>query len=139
MLVLAASLMMAASPLEDAADIQRAIEGFVAAYNAGNLDAVVAYYDEHLVKIRQGAAPESRADVARRLAEVFKAFSGRLEVQNDEVLVAGDLAITRGTLRVFLTPRAGGDVQRIERRYLEVWRRHNGRWVVFRSLDNSAS
>jgi ketosteroid isomerase-like protein len=117
-------------------DIKRAIDEFIIAYNSGDIRAVLSCYADDLVKLRQGAPPETKPEVARRVVEVFDKFHTRVDVSNDEILVAGELAFTRGNFRVTLTPKAGGEAQTIDRRYLELWRKENGRWLVVRTMDN---
>lgn len=117
-------------------EITRAIDEFVNAYNNGDIDAVLACYGDDLVKLRQGAPPETKPEVARRAAGVFDKFHTRVDVSNDEILIAGALAFTRGSFRVTLTPKADGETQTIDRRYLELWRKENGRWLVVRTMDN---
>lgn len=116
--------------------IAATISEFVNAYNAGDLDRVLAYYGDDLVKVRQGARPETKSETARRLAEVFAQFHSRVEVVTDEIHASGEMAFTRGSFRVTLTPKAGGEAQIIERRYLEIWRKEGGRWLVVRTMDN---
>ncbi|HSB09993.1 MAG TPA: DUF4440 domain-containing protein [Blastocatellia bacterium] len=122
--------------MSDQKAIESAIAEFVKAYNAGDIDGVLAYYADDLIKIRNGAAAETKSDTARRVAAVFEKFRSRVDVVNDEVRTSGDIAYTRGSFRVTLTPKTGGDSQVIERRYLEIWRKENGRWVVARTMDN---
>jgi ketosteroid isomerase-like protein len=118
-------------------EIRRAIDEFINAYNSGDIQAVLATYGDDLIKLRQGAPPETKPEVARRVAEVFNKFHSRVDVSNEEILVAGELAFTRGSFRVTLTPKAGGgETQTIDRRYLELWRKENGRWLVVRTMDN---
>jgi ketosteroid isomerase-like protein len=123
--------------MTDKQQIEAAIGRFIAAYNAGDAAALVSCYDAELVKLRQGAPPESRDETAARISNVMAGYAGRLEVKNDEFLISGDLAVVRGELRIELTPRAGGPGQSLQRRFLEVWRRKNGQWLVFRTMDNS--
>ena len=117
-------------------EIRRAIGEFVNAYNRGDIDAMLACYGDDLLKLRQGAPPETKPEVAGRVAEVFDTFHTRVDVSNDEILVAGEMAFSRGSFCVTLTPKAGGDTQTIDRRYLELWRKENGRWLVVRTMDN---
>jgi len=116
--------------------ILAAIQAFVVAYNSGNMTELLARYDDDLVKMRQGADPESKQETARRLREVFDRFNTHVEVSNTEVVVSGDIAFTRGSFRVTLTPRDGGERQLISRRYLEIWRKRVGAWKVARTMDN---
>jgi len=69
---------------------------------------------------------------------MFEKFNSRVDVSNDEIQVAGDLSFTRGSFSVTLTPKAGGESQTVERRYLEIWQKENGRWLVVRAMDNVA-
>jgi ketosteroid isomerase-like protein len=117
-------------------EIKRAIDEFVRAYNSGDIHAVLACYGDDLIKLRQGAPPETKPEVAQRVAEVFNKFHSRVEVTIDEIVAAGEFAFTRGSFRVTLTAKAGGEPQTIDRRYLELWRREHGRWLVIRTMDN---
>jgi len=117
--------------------IEDSISEFVRVYNAGNLEGVLAYYTEDLIKVRQGGPAETKAETAKRVAGVFDKFRSRVNVSNDEIRVSGQMAYTRGAFRVTLTPKAGGEPQVIERRYLEIWRKENGRWRVARTMDNT--
>jgi len=118
-------------------EIVGAIANFTAAYNAGDIDAIARYYSDSLLKLRNGAPPESKSDVIRRIKSTFRDFAGHLEVTNHEIEISQDLAFTRGSFVVTLTPRGGGQPTVIRRRYLEIWRREGGRWVACRAMDNS--
>ncbi len=123
--------------LNEEKTIEASISEFIRVYNAGNLEGVLAYYSDDLIKIRQGGPAETKAETAKRVAGVFDKFHSRVDVTNDEIRVSGEMAYTRGTFRVTLTPKAGGEPQMIERRYLEIWRKEDGRWRVARTMDNT--
>ena len=116
--------------------IENAVTKFIVAYNAGDLDGLLNYYTDDLVKFRHGVAPETKSDIASRLKTVFQNYQSRVEVTNDETEISGDMAFTRGSYRVTLTSRNGGDQQIFARRYLEIWRKEAGRWTVVRAMDN---
>jgi uncharacterized protein (TIGR02246 family) len=123
--------------MSDEQEIRQAIAQFVEAYNAGDADRIASYYADDLVKLRAGAPAEAKDDTVRRVKDVMARFQGHLEVHNDEITVAGNMAFTRGRLSITLTPRGEGAPQTIERRYLEVWRKDAGRWRVIRTMDNA--
>lgn len=125
--------------MSDQKAIEAAIAEFVKAYNAGDLNRVLDYYTDDLIKIRQGAPAETKSETAQRVAAVFAKFHSRVDVVTDEIRASGDIAFTRGSFRVTLTPKAGGESQVIERRYLEIWRKEHGRWLVARTMDNTVS
>ena len=55
--------------------IARQIEEFIRAYEAGDLAGVMDYYSPDMIKLRQNAPPESRAETQERVAGVFRDFS----------------------------------------------------------------
>lgn len=123
--------------VSDRKAIETSISEFTAAYNAGDLAAVIKYYGEDLVKVRNGAPPETKSDTTQRIKEVFENYRSRVEVRTDEIQVHGEMAFTRGSFRVTLTPRTGlGQAQVFDRRYLEIWRKDQGHWQVVRTMDN---
>ena len=124
---------------DDRAQILQAIDGFVAAYNAGNIDALLPLYADDLIKLSQGRAAESKVEVAARLHALFAQYDRCLEAGIDELEILGDLAYTRGWIKITLTPKAGGTPLRVERRSLEIWRKRGGRWVAVRTMDNESA
>ena len=123
--------------MNDQKAIEVAIAEFVRAYNAGNLEAVMSYYASDLIKLRQGSSRETKAETAQRVKTVFDQYNSRVDVVTDEIHVAGETAYTRGSFRVTLTLKGGGEPQTIDRRYLEIWRKEHGRWLVVRAMDNT--
>jgi adenylate kinase family enzyme/ketosteroid isomerase-like protein len=121
----------------DEATIKSAISGFINAYNNGDIEGVLACYADDLIKVRNGAPPETKLETGKRVAAVFEKFHSRVDVVIDEIQVSGNLAYTRGSFRVTLSPKAGGDPQVVERRYLEIWHKDRGRWLVARTMDNA--
>jgi ketosteroid isomerase-like protein len=123
--------------MTDKEQIEAAIGRFIAAYNASDIAALMGCYDDTLIKLRQGAPPESRLEAEQRISQVMARYEGHLEVRNDEILVSGDLAVVRGELRIELLSRTAGDKQFLQRRFLEIWRKTDGEWRVIRTMDNS--
>ncbi len=122
--------------MKEREEIGAAIAGFKKAYDSGDLEGVLAYYTEDLIKLRDGAPAETKPDLAARLAEVFKKFHSTVDPIVDEVMVSGDLAVVRGTFHVTLTSKHGEEKHALNRRYLEVWQRQDGWWKVARTMDN---
>jgi ketosteroid isomerase-like protein len=118
-------------------EILAAIARFRDAYEAGDADGVGRCYSDSLVKLRQGAAPETKDEVVSRVRAVLRESAGRLEVTNEEIEARGDLAFVRGRFVVTLLPRAGGPATEIRRRFVEIWRKEDGAWRVARTLDNA--
>lgn len=123
--------------MNDQKAIEAAISEFIRVYDAGDIDSLLNYYRDDMIKVRNGAPPENKSQLTQRLREVFSKYRSNVEVANDEIEVYGELAFTRGSFKVTLTPRDGGESQTLSRRYLEIWRKENGRWQVVRAMDNS--
>ena len=47
--------------LNEEKTIEASISEFIRVYNAGNLEGVLAYYSDDLIKIRQGGPAETKA------------------------------------------------------------------------------
>ena len=122
--------------MDDEAAIRQSIEKFIAAYKAGDLEAILAYYSEDLIKMRHGSPAEKKPETASRIREAFRNYKTDIRVTIDEIVVSGNFAFTRGYFEVTLTPRNGGDPIPIPRHYLEIWRKENGTWRVLRTMDN---
>lgn len=128
----------------DVAAIQAAIEAFVAAYNAGDVERCLEVYSDDWVDMphetRTLVGRAAKEAMAARFRHIFARFRPRLELDTEEIRVSGDMAFDRGTLVVALEPKAGGVTQELRARFLEVWRREpGGAWKVVRSMDNAAA
>ncbi len=119
----------------DSDAIRSAVDQFIAAYNRSDVDALLSIYADDLVKLRHRAEPESKRETEERLRSFFETNRGHLSVQNDELIVSGDVAFTRGSLIIVTQARSGGEPQTIRRRFVELWRKEGGRWKVARTMD----
>lgn len=120
----------------DLQTIESNLAKLVEAYNEGDLDGVLPFYNYDLVTLRQGNSPQSKAEVAWRLSETFNKFDTLFEVETEEIAVSGELAFTRGIYRMTFTFRNKRKVKVIERRFLTIWKKVNEDWLIFRSMDN---
>jgi ketosteroid isomerase-like protein len=120
-------------------EIRHAIDRFAVAYRSGDLDALLAYYSEDLIKDRAGALSEHKAQTAERIREIFATHSTDIAVTVDEIVSSGDLAFVRGSFAINLTSRSGGRTREVVRRYLEIWRHEPAGWRVFRTMDNETT
>jgi ketosteroid isomerase-like protein len=78
--------------MSDQKAIELGISEFVRAYNAGDIAKVLSYYGDDLIKIRNGAPPETKSETAERVAAVFANFNTRVDVVIDEISVSGESA-----------------------------------------------
>lgn len=106
------------------------------AFTRGDVQACAALYTDDAVILSENA-PAVRG--RRAIAAFFNDQVARdilFSTDSDVSVVSGDLGIDQGTYRVRDT-RRGLDVEYGD--YLNVWKRTNGEWRVFRSMYNVTS
>lgn len=122
-------------------DPGRAVEavrtGFAAAFARGDVEGLLDHYDPEYVDVSTGVAVRGKGDMRTAFEETFRRFDGRLDIRAEEVLVNGTWAVERGTFEIHLVDRSSRVETVSRRRYLELLvRRADGRWYIFRDLDN---
>jgi uncharacterized protein (TIGR02246 family) len=112
-LVLALAFASACAPkVDDPADVQavkQSVETFAKAMNAGDGEGLVSvmtektiYADNHFPVVVGRSAVKQMYDAQ------FGMFTAAFQAPVDEVRVVGDLAVSRGTWTITLTPKAAG-------------------------------
>jgi ketosteroid isomerase-like protein len=107
-----------------------------AAFTRGDYEACAALYTDDAVILSENA-PAVRGH--RAIAAFFHDQVARdilFSTDSSVSLVSGNLGVDQGTYRVRDT-RRGMDVEYGD--YLNVWRRSDGKWRVFRSMYNVTS
>jgi uncharacterized protein (TIGR02246 family) len=119
-------------------EIKAGVRDWVAAYSAGDADAIAAKYSENAVVM----APGAPASVGREAIRAFiasdsaasKAAGVTLVISDgDEVGVMGDLAWHSGAYTVNDATGAAVD----SGNYLEVQQNMDGKWMIIRDMWNS--
>ena len=122
--------------MSDREEIDAEVKRFAKAYESGDLATLMSIYTDDLIKSRNDSPCESKMQTEQRIARVFAEFNGKLKVDNQEIVVCGEMAYIRGAFEVEITPRGGGVSRWLRRRFLEIWRKENGHWRVSRTMDN---
>jgi ketosteroid isomerase-like protein len=127
--------------VREARRVVEADESWLAAFNRGDVEALVAIYDPDVVVMPPDRADlHGRAAVAAWLAEVFRESAARQVILHDEVGVEGRTAFLRGRFELELTTRASGEVTRLRGKHLVLWRRDTGgAWLAYRDLWSVAA
>lgn len=119
------------------AAIRATIDRFVAAYNRGDVDALMRFYTEDFAYMALGQPTGDRQVLERGFRATLARFAGHVAITPDEIHVAGDVAFERGALVMTMTPRDGGAVETRRLRYLNVRRRSaSGEWQLWRVMNN---
>ena len=133
---------VAAAPAADAAADEQAIRAvnpaWFKAHQAGDADALAAFYAEDAVLNPPGAAPVRgsaaiREAFSKELAAMAAAGLSQSAGANPEFEVSGDLGYEWNTYTV--TDKSGKTVD--TGKYLSVFGRRNGKWMIVRDIWNS--
>ncbi|NQW10443.1 MAG: nuclear transport factor 2 family protein [Alphaproteobacteria bacterium] len=142
--VLAAGLLWAAStgvlaqsPEQDAAAVEKALRDWTEAFNTGRVDRVCDLFAPELIAHYRGQ-PEKTHD---SLCTALQADLGggpkqyRYELDLHEIIVSGDLAVARFIWTLTARDRAGGATERSADRGIDIFRRQpDGAWRIIRFI-----
>ena len=101
---------------------------FQKAFNAGDLQGLVALYEPDAILIPQpGSEPVQGIQAIRSTLEGFLALRGKIELETKHVVRYGDIALLRGAWRLRGTGPDGKPVEMVHGS-AEVVRRQPGSW-----------
>jgi ketosteroid isomerase-like protein len=130
----------AAAAAAEAETLRALEETVVAAFKAGEIDALAALYPEDVLVL----APNQPTLVGKdEVLAWLQGFFGQFTVDEfaspvEEVVVADAWAFSRGTFGWTLSPKAGGDPVRDGGKFIVIWRRApDGSWMRARVIWNS--
>ena len=126
---------------EDTAAINQLRFDWAAAYNAGDIDALVGMYTDDYVDYPNDAPTYTGLDALRTSFEgQLTGMDASATVTSEELMLFGDHAVDRGTFESVLVPEGGGDPVSVSGRYMVVLHRQaDGTWKLARGIDNTAT
>ena len=112
------------------------VSDYTTAWNAGDLDAVTALYDDEATSMPPDEPAVSGVDALRAwYAPAFEAYSFELTTTVDEALVACDLAVLRTSYDQRITPKDGSPPMTQRGSWLIVLREQDDRsWKLWRDM-----
>lgn len=133
-------------PADTADDIEAAMEAIdgvreahIAAVNNGDPDAWAAVYADDGVQMPpHGPANRGSGSIRSWCKAFLSPFHAAFMQLVCEVHVAGDWAFERGSYKITLSPRAGGEPVQDVGKYLTIYERQDGgQWRIARDIWNS--
>lgn len=104
------------------------------AFNAKDLDAMTAFYAEDAVLLPPNAPAIFGRDAVRATIQEMFAAGIAIELEDLEIKVEGDLGYKAGRYRT-----RGEDGSLVDRgKYIEIWSKVDGSWVLHRDIWNSS-
>jgi ketosteroid isomerase-like protein len=117
----------------DRAGIEAQARVWADAVVAGDFDTVVTLYEADAVLLPDGAPPVVGTEALRAFFTAFPDVQ-KVALHQVEVNGHGALAYVMGTFRMkLLVPGASEPIEQFGR-YCEIWRRHDGVWLIARDL-----
>jgi ketosteroid isomerase-like protein len=127
----------AADTSADQAVMRDGTKAWVDAYNAGDADKIVALYAEAGVVMPPDAPAVAGHDALRRylVADIASSKAAGLSFMlgEESAGVSGDLGWHSGTYKV----NGAGGATVGTGKYLEVWRKAEGKWLIIRDVWNN--
>jgi uncharacterized protein (TIGR02246 family) len=131
-------------PTETDEDVETAVNAayqeYASSLNAGDADRWVALWTEDGVQMPSGRpANVGKETIASGLHGALERFSfSDMQINTEEVQVAGDWAYARGTYTVTYLPKDGSDPIFIDGKYMSIFQKQSGgSWKLHRDIFNS--
>jgi ketosteroid isomerase-like protein len=133
LLAIAALAACAAPPSTDSSELAATTETFESAFNAGDVDGIVNLYHENARLLAPNAEMRQGHTAVRADFESMITAGLKIEFENVEVSVLGDLGQKIGLYTV-IAP----DGSAVEKgKFVELWKRIDGRWQITGDIWNS--
>lgn len=128
--------------MDDTYLINAAKTEFRDAYNRGNVEQLLAVFDEEGFTDMSDGGPslydeDAREGLRQRATELFSQYDVKLTVIVIKIVVVGDLAYDYGWHEFTLRPKGSEETLHKRHRYLEVWRKNSsGQWRIASFINN---
>ncbi len=112
-------------------------EQWVIATNAGDLQAMEAFYAEEAIVVPPETLPlVGTGAIIRWIDQRREESPFEIETSSHEIVVAGDWAFDRGAYALHLAPRDPAAAAPEYGNYLRLWRKQDGSWKIARDIWN---
>ena len=128
-------------PMNHVYEINVAKSSFREAYNAGNVDRLLAVFADELTDMTAGApsffGANAKSVVRSRLTKLLERYHATLIVTVIVIRVFDNAAFDYGWHALTLVPRDGSKPIPTRQRYFETWRKNsNGEWKIDFYINN---
>jgi ketosteroid isomerase-like protein len=126
--------------LADEAAISNRIADFARAFNAGDVNGVMAAFWDDFVSVESGLPTESGSSALttweNSLKATFEHYDRNLKIIGDQIKVSGNMAFERGSVDLVLIRKGGGEKVIENHRFLDVWEKRRGQWKLIAVMSN---
>jgi len=128
------------SAFADDADksIRAAVKAMEAGVLAGDADKTVAMYAADATLMPPNEPAVKGIDAIRKwFGGMLAAGKVKLDINVDDVLVSGDLAVERGNWALNMVPNGATTAVTDRGKYIVVWQKRDGKWQAVNDIFNS--
>ena len=121
--------------------INMARDAGVAAFNAGDIDQFIDVWlaDDAILMLPNEPSLVGKAAIRDQIQDMFDQYHVHQTLTSEELVIAGEWAFNRISVRETITPKTGGKPFRTENRGIDIYRRQaDGSWKAARSITNSS-
>jgi uncharacterized protein (TIGR02246 family) len=106
---------------------------YATAMNTGDFDLWISLWEDDGIQMPPDAPAVFGKEQIRIVNEKkFEPFEVNVTINNEEVQIEGDLAFSRGTGTISLTPKAGGETISMIGKYLTILKKQkDGFWKIY--------
>ncbi len=118
------------------AAVHQGTKAWTAGWNAGDAAAIAALYADDAVVMAPGGEPATgRAAIEAAMKGALEAAGGsQMKIKPTEVMTSGTMAVEVGT---WVEDGADGS-HKDHGRYMAVWKKVSGKWMIQRDIWNSS-
>jgi uncharacterized protein (TIGR02246 family) len=122
----------------DAAAIEAFWPQFQQTVKSGDVDAYIEFWtDDGIVMPPNAPLAIGKEQIRSWYQAVVEQVTLAYDIENQEVVVSGDVAISRGVFTGTLTMKDGGDQSPLAGKYMTFLRKQpDGRWKIYRDIWN---
>ncbi len=122
----------------DTQDVEQVIKEWINAANANDPDKLLMLVCDDLEAIPPGQEPVTGAEAHQLYRGFFEPYNFAFDSVTKNIVVAGDWAFRRYSYDITLTPKAGGDVIKMQGHGIHMFRlQDDGSWCVVKDIWNS--
>ncbi len=118
--------------------IMEAFNGLLAASEAGDVEGYLSFITEDAVMMYAGQAAVVGHEAVRPfVTDFFQQYDFEFtQWESEEIQIAGDWAFHRYSGVAVMTPKAGGDPVRFDRKYIDILRKEGSSWRTSHHIFN---
>jgi len=124
---------------EDIAAINELYNQYCIQANAGDLDNFLSLWADTAVKMEPDKPSIiGKENIKNNFKPSFELFSLNVKIYGDtEIQISGDMAFSRGTYTLSLTPKEGGATTTFDGKWLDIDKRQtDGSWKIYIDMVN---